>query len=65
MSHGFIGHDIWTEVQEYMVTALQQVEAGVVTHVAAYLKLVHQDEDIDLVIETRHSSHDIQELLWG
>jgi len=31
----------------------------------SYLKLMHQDENIDLVTEARDAGHDIQELLWG
>ncbi len=30
-----------------------------------YLKLMHEDQDIDLVAEARHTGHDIQELLRG
>lgn len=45
-----------------------QNEVGPVTGkalVTAYLKLVHQNEDIDLVIESRHASHGVEELLRG
>lgn len=30
-----------------------------------HLKLMHEDQDIDLVAEARHTGHDVQELLRG